>query len=126
MRQLLSLYLPVLFPSWRFFKEVLPVAEVEVWAEDRWVDALPRVGRLTWRGALVRLVWNPAWNNALFVVSCADRVVTDPSDHGARELRRRIAWHHGAEARFRIVIREQVGGVQVTTIPFQSDADHGV
>ncbi len=40
---------------------------------------------------LGRLVWNAHWNEALFVVSCAERLVANPTAHSENEIFRRIA-----------------------------------
>lgn len=37
-----------------------------------------------------RLFWNPAWNDALFVVSCAERIAQHPARHSIDEINRRI------------------------------------
>lgn len=40
---------------------------------------------------LCRLVWNPLWNEALFLVSCAERIAENPTEHSITEIRRRIS-----------------------------------
>lgn len=123
MLRLLGLYLPVLFPSWRFFKEVLPGPKVEVRIDGMWTEAMPRPAHVGPWTMLTRLFWNPRWNEALFVMSCAERMVVEPGDHAAREIRDRASRHVGAPGPlvFRLVISEQVGGVKVTAVPYQSD-----
>lgn len=37
-----------------------------------------------------RLFWNPAWNESLFLVSCAERIQEKPTDHSINEIRQRI------------------------------------
>ncbi|MGB5871897.1 MAG: hypothetical protein WBH04_17040 [Albidovulum sp.] len=39
---------------------------------------------------VTRLFWNPDWNDALFVVSCAERILQEPTDHSITEITRRI------------------------------------
>ncbi len=40
---------------------------------------------------LRRLLWNPRWNESLFVVSCAERLMDQPTDHSRDEIFKRIA-----------------------------------
>lgn len=96
MSTLIYRLLPALIPSWRFFKEVGPSPRVEyrlITGEDadRWVEAFPRPATLSPLAMLSRLFWNPDWNDQLFLVSCAERMVEAPSDHSLRNLNERIA-----------------------------------
>ncbi|MGC1503701.1 MAG: hypothetical protein WA782_06120 [Sulfitobacter sp.] len=92
-----SLILPVLIPSWRFFKSVEPSPRVQ-WAlleagstgEPAWQDFQPRPTVVPVSQMIRRLFWNPAWNDALFVVSCAERIALEPTDHSISEIQRRI------------------------------------
>lgn len=40
---------------------------------------------------LTRLLWNPRWNETLFLVSCAERLVDQPTAHSENEIFARIA-----------------------------------
>lgn len=94
--RLLSLLLPALIPSWRFFKTVGPSPRVEyrlihsgqpgTWQEDR-----PRPQRLGLGQMLRRMLWNPSWNEQLFMVSCAERLMEEETAHSLEELNLRIA-----------------------------------
>ncbi|VAW81670.1 hypothetical protein MNBD_GAMMA12-727 [hydrothermal vent metagenome] len=37
-----------------------------------------------------RMFWNPAWNESLFLVSCAERLVETPTVHSEQEIMKRI------------------------------------
>jgi hypothetical protein len=97
MLKTLSLILPVLIPSWRFFKAIEPSPRVQ-WTlladsgdlADDWQEFKPRPMVVTPFQMLCRLFWNPAWNDALFVVSCAERIALNPTPHSVTEIRRRI------------------------------------
>lgn len=97
MLKTLSLILPVLIPSWRFFKAIEPSPRVQ-WAlvsggdvcEGDWQEFRPRPLVVTPFQMLGRLFWNPAWNDALFVVSCAERISQQPTAHSIEEIQRRI------------------------------------
>ncbi|MGC1488683.1 MAG: hypothetical protein WA784_12950 [Albidovulum sp.] len=96
----LSLILPVLIPSWRFFKAIDPSPRVE-WARRSkgdnapvvWHAFRPRPLTVTPLQMVTRLFWNPDWNDALFVVSCAERIQQQPTDHSITEITRRIQQH---------------------------------
>jgi hypothetical protein len=97
MLKTLSLILPVLIPSWRFFKAIEPSPRVQ-WLllsnsddpSDHWQEFRPRPLAITPFQMFYRLFWNPAWNDALFVVSCAERIAQHPARHSIDEINRRI------------------------------------
>ena len=91
------LILPVLVPSWRFFKTIEPSPRVQ-WtlipdcgdAVADWHEFRARPENVSPSQMLFRLFWNPAWNETLFLVSCAERIQEHPTDHSINEIRRRI------------------------------------
>lgn len=93
----LSLALPVLIPSWRFFKTIEPSPRVQ-WATlahhkdtaNDWQDFRPKPQHMRATEMLRRLFWNPDRNEALFVVSLAERIAQDASAHSIQEIERRI------------------------------------
>jgi hypothetical protein len=104
------LLLPALLPSWRFFDRVtasprldyalLPAADAPA---GQWQPFRPPAPRLTPAMMLRRLFWNASWNESLYLVSLAERLVHDASAateaHSQRELLLRVARHldrHGA------------------------------
>lgn len=97
MLKTLSLTLPILIPSWRFFKEIEPSPRVQ-WAlfpssqasEGDWHEFRQRPLVTTPFEMFFSLFWNPAWNDTLFVVSCAERIAQQPTDHSIIEIKRRI------------------------------------
>ncbi|NUH66156.1 hypothetical protein HTT03_12755 [Sulfitobacter sp. S0837] len=94
MRKTLSLVLPVLIPSWQFFKTIEPSPRVQ-WARiggggPRWQEFRPRPQRLSAAQMFKRLFYNAVWNEALFVVSCAERIEAEPTAHSITEIQRRI------------------------------------
>lgn len=93
-----SLLLPALVPSWNFFDVIAPsprveyaLAETRDAALDAWTEFRPRQQRVSPGVMLARLFWNPRWNESLFLVSCAERLVEEPTAHGEDEIFRRIA-----------------------------------
>lgn len=129
----LRLLPPAVVPSWRFFDTVAAspridyalLADADDEAAD-WREFRPRPAVLTVGAMLRRLVWNAQWNENLFLVSLAERLIHDPDAatlaHSERELVMRVARHlsrHGAGAAFaqvriRLVARgedgERLGG----------------
>lgn len=97
MLAVLKLLLPAVFPSWRFFDEIAPSPRIELAllenpddAGDEWRDCRPRPLHLGLWGYLTAFFWNPRWNEALYLATCAERLMQDPSDHRIREIRRRV------------------------------------
>lgn len=94
----LALLLPALVPSWNFFDVIVPSPRVEfaltptrdASAAD-WREFRPRPWRHSLAGTIRRLIWNPRWNENLFLVSCAERLAEHPTAHSEDEIFRRIA-----------------------------------
>ncbi|WP_221364313.1 hypothetical protein [Sphingomonas jinjuensis] len=98
----MRLLLPAVVPSWRFFDAVTASPRIDYvlaaspgGASGDWHEFDPRVPVLSARMMLRRLVWNPAWNEALYLVSLAERLMSnaDPATlaHSEREMLRRVA-----------------------------------
>jgi len=97
MLQTLKLLLPALIPSWRFFDTIGPSPRIEYTllqtaqdASGRWQEFRPRPARLSTGSMLKRLFWNPGWNESLFLVSCAERLMASPTEHSSQEILTRI------------------------------------
>jgi hypothetical protein len=58
---------------------------------EHWREFRPRPTDLPVSTMLRRLLWNPRWNESLFVVSCAERLMDQPTDHSRDEIFKRIA-----------------------------------
>ncbi len=111
MRGLLALYLPVLIPSWRFFKDIGPSPRVEVSLTDAtWVEATARPDRIGVAAMITRLFWNPAWNETLFFVSLAEQILLDPNSPSGDLIRQRLLRRFGPEMTgFRILLVDRTG-----------------
>lgn len=95
--QTLKLLLPALIPSWRFFDVIAPSPRIEFAllntpqdTPERWREFRPRPPQLSLGEMLSRLVWNPHWNESLFLVSCAERLLASPTEHSDQEIFKRI------------------------------------
>ena len=98
MRSLPKLLLPALIPSWNFFDVIAPSPRVEYArlksigdTSGDWREFRPRPARVPPLEMLKRLVWNPRWNETLFLVSCAERLTDAPTAHSEDEIFKRIA-----------------------------------
>jgi hypothetical protein len=94
----LRLLLPALIPSWKFFDVIAPSPRIEyalasasTEAPSDWREFRPRPEQVSVATMLKRLVWNPRWNETLFLVSCAERLVDEPTAHSEDEIFQRIA-----------------------------------
>lgn len=132
MANALLLLLPGLVPSWAFFQSVQPSPRVQ-WrvmgnpgADDgTWTEFRPRPKTLTFRTRLWRLIWNPVWNENLYLVSLAERLMDTPADHSEAEIYRRLAAEllragHGPKdhVQFRLVFLHRRGGDIVDDVTY--------
>jgi hypothetical protein len=85
----LTLLLPALVPSWRFFPKVGASPRIEFAllgspdeGRPRWQEFCPRPDHLPLSAMMGRLVWNPTWNEHLYLVTCSERFL-----HGGIEAR---------------------------------------
>lgn len=104
MRGLAKLLLPALVPSWNFFDVIAPSPRVEYArlrsigdASGDWREFRPRPTRVSVATMARRLLWNPRWNESLFLVSCAERLTTEPTAHSEDEIFKRIAADQAGE-----------------------------
>ncbi len=93
----LKLLLPALIPSWRFFEAIAPSPRIEYAflkssqdAAGQWQEFRPRPAHLSFTAMLRRLFWNAPWNETLFLVSCAERLIENPTAHSQQEILTRI------------------------------------
>lgn len=94
----LQLLLPALIPSWNFFDVIAPSPRVEYALSPdaeatpkAWREFRPRPERVPPANMAARLLWNPRWNESLFLVSCAERLIDSPTAHSQDEIFKRIA-----------------------------------
>lgn len=134
MLQTLKLLIPALIPSWNFFDTIASSPRIEyarMEAPDRiaegWREFRPRPQHLGGPGVLLRLIWNARWNEALFVVSCAERLLAAPTVHSQDEIFHRIAADLVGDGRvddwlrFRIILVDAHDGPITRTVAFVSE-----
>ena len=97
-----KLLLPALLPSWNFFDVIAPSPRIEFTllhsendTSTQWQEFRPRPALLPLSKMLSRMFWNPRWNETLYVVSCAERIMGNTSQnnlysHSENEILNRI------------------------------------
>ncbi|WP_175478850.1 hypothetical protein [Rubrimonas cliftonensis] len=132
MIRMLALFLPALFPSWRFFPAVEPsprieVAHVGAGPAEAWRAFRPPPARLTAAQMIARLFWSPRRNEDLYLASCAERIIADGRDHARREILKRIRAAtpeaRGRALRFRLVTVHREGERLVERTVYVSPID---
>lgn len=116
MLRTLQLILPALIPSWNFFDVIAPSPRIEYAFCDAsgklksgWQAYRPRPAALSTLTMLRRLIWNPHWNETLFLNSCAERLSQGITpEHSVREILSRMTRDLSSNAkashfRFRLV-----------------------
>lgn len=133
MIQTLKLLLPALIPSWNFFDVIAASPRIEYTllgspdeAASDWREFRPRPDRVPLPAMLGRLLWNARWNETLFVVSCAERLMAEPTEHSQNEIFRRITADitpspNAAWLRFRIALVSEHEDAIVREIAFISE-----
>ena len=129
LRRTIYLLLPALFPSWRFFKQVGPSPRVEYrvlldgqgseWRESHPIPEHVGLGRMA-----RRMIWNPARNTQLYMVSLSERLVSGLVEHSAAELNRLIAEKIGeqeGELQFRLMFMAPEDDQIVGTVVYESE-----
>lgn len=116
MLQTLKLLLPAIIPSWRFFDIIAPAPSIEyalLQTQDTvpvWHEFRPRPENVTAPTMFKRLFWNPYWNETLFLVSCAERLLEEPTPHSSNEIIARIKADlkpNSPYLQFRLVLRHR-------------------
>ena len=136
MANIFALLLPAVVPSWRFFDRVTASPRIEVGVFQSgspdsltWKDFRPRPARVGLCTMLVRMFWNPHWNESLYLVSLAERIVATGCEHAVRGVWERVEGSRFPEGRgvcFRVVMVSREGDDLVQQVAFQSAATvHG-
>ena len=93
----IKLLLPALIPSWNFFDVISHSPRIQyvlLASEDEnpktWIEFRPRPQNISLVQAIKRMLWNPKWNESLFLVSCAERLVQNYTKHSENEIFNRI------------------------------------
>ncbi len=120
----LSLLLPVLLPSWRFFKTVAASPRIEVRVgQGAWQEVRPIPERVSIVRMARRLIWNPRRNEQLYMVSLSERLAEHDGNHARSELIRLVRAGLPEETgafEFRLVFLQREGDQIVKFIDYES------
>lgn len=93
MLHILNLFLPAFIPSWRFFDIIAPSPRIEYTflsstddVPQQWHQFRPRPKTLSFFLMIKRLFFNAYWNETLFLMSCAERLMQSADQHSENEI----------------------------------------
>ncbi len=147
----LKLLLPALLPSWRFFDVIAPAPRIQYCLSSgsmqsdhqpqKWSTFLSRPYKVSFGKMCARMLWNTDWNEGLFLISCAERLIEAPTAHSEQEIMKRIVAtiipadinsHYRVQFRLLLIKRhktalmqEVVFHSQTYTLP-ATDSPHGI
>lgn len=138
----LKLLLPAILPSWNFFDIIAPSPRIQYallnadhLVVSDWCEFRPRPKHVSFWKMLRRMLWNPRWNESLFMMSCAERIMEQSTpqavQHSEREILERIYkdliidsfdtnCNIESELQFRLELIQRHGGKIENTICFYS------
>lgn len=92
-----KLFLPILFPSWRFFSSIGPSPRISyafLNNEDDepgfWHEFRPAPDKIPLKKLLFNLFHNPQWSETLYINTCAERLFEGYSAIREQEIMQRI------------------------------------
>jgi len=133
----LKLLLPAIIPSWNFFDVIVPSPRIQIallqskkQTKPEWAEFRPRPRSLSVKQLFVHLFWNAQWNESLFLVSCAERLIDYPTQHSEEEIFTRIIndtvlKKHKPQyeyIKFRLVFVRREGEALIEEVRYQSKA----
>ena len=93
----LKLLFPALIPSWNFFDLIAPSPRIQFSLlkeendlDRNWQEFRPRPNHLSFLQMIKRMFWNPMWNESLYLVTCAERIIESYTSHSEDEILTRI------------------------------------
>ena len=89
----LKLLLPALIPSWNFFDYIAPSPRIQFALLNKeneppheWHEFCPRPVHVSIMQMIKRMFWNPKWNESLYMLSCAERLIEKYTPHSEGEI----------------------------------------
>ena len=112
----LTLFLSAIISSWQFFKEAAEAPVLEISFNDENWDVLSlRSDKRTFLGFLGGIFYNPKWNEALYIMDCAERLLTDISQRNIDELMDRVVLYlksrnllNSSQLKYRLLYKNDV------------------
>lgn len=116
----MNLLLSVFISPWQFFKESVPSPRVEFVLLDSlddqssdWQEFCLRPKSMSFLELIKTLFFNPTWNESVYVMDCAERLIVDPCDDDEKEIMQRIKksleLKDGSYIQFRLVFVTKYG-----------------
>lgn len=97
MLQTCKLLLPIFIPSWKFFNRIAPSPRIEfalLKSEKEescnWQELILRPKQISTINFIKSIFYNPDWNDSLYIMNCAERLVLDPTEYCIQEIMKRI------------------------------------
>lgn len=94
---MLGFILSILFPSWRFFSSIGASPRIELgFMMDanhepiEWFTFRPLPQQVNLVTRVLQLFYNPAWNELLYINTCAEHLFESPSEFYELEIGRRL------------------------------------
>jgi len=138
MLHLLKLLVPALVPSWNFFDVITPSPRIQFTLfglndddQTKWQEYRPRPAHLTLLQMIGRMLWNAKWNETMFLIGCAERLMVNPTPHSENEILNRmiddftkknceIDLNDKTHLRFRLIVVQRQGNVLKQEITYYS------
>jgi len=138
MLHILKLLIPALVPSWNFFDVITPSPRIqfalyglndEITIE--WQEYRHRPTHLTLFQMIGRMLWNAKWNESMFIIGCAERLMVNPTLHSENEILNRmindftnktsdIDLNNATHLQFRLLVVERQGSELHQNITYYS------
>ena len=90
---MLKLFLPILFPSWRFFSSIGPSPRIEMGfmvdknsVPQQWLPFRLLPKKINFILGLQQLFHNPLWNERLYINTCAEHLFESYSEFHEKEI----------------------------------------
>jgi hypothetical protein len=93
----LKLLIPVFIPSWQFFNKIAASPRIEFTMQataekqtDNWQEFSRRPKQRSLLTIIKSIFYNPQWNESLFMTTCAERLISNPTEQASQEIIKRI------------------------------------
>lgn len=138
MLHIVKLLLPALIPSWNFFDVIVPSPRIQYALLNSrndsptvWQVFRPLPQSISFLNMLQRMLWNPYWNESLFLVSCAERLMEYPTQHSEDEIFKRLIFELNSKpfslstkdkthVQFRLILIRREGNELKEQVTYQS------
>lgn len=92
--QTFRLFLSALISSWQFFKESAPAPRIEFTLNkennatsiDSWQEVKASPEKLTIIDFIKNIFYNPHWNEYLYIMDCAERLIIEDKEFYSNEI----------------------------------------